>query len=383
MNNAAKTSESLNKPDAKRVKRAYVIDTLKKYSIEFKEAESDAELAKKLYDYFAASVTDVEQEALQCDVCHGDSPKDLDCCPYCGEGDEKKPTTSEVFVPASPKEEPKMETVTTEVKEKKVKAKVKEEKVEAPKTAKKAKGEEAIVKAVNGTAPLATKLTEKDLDTAVAQLRHAMSDAVGSYWKLGHQILDLYSKDLWKLRCGEDGKAKYTSFEQFTKAELGMEKTAAYNLMDVAKNYSEDKVRQLGHAKLALLLKAPADDRPTIEAKIVEGASYRETKKLVAEAREQKGVKSTDTGRKKMPTGSTPQERAPRPSKKDMITIAALQGTKQVKLYCKENPEKAAKTVADMPWGTLELENDVTMTFSIVKNQLGELVIKIRTKREE
>lgn len=360
------------------------------------EKKDPATLVKALVEY---EKKNKPAKIGECDVCGGSSSADFDACPFCGTGGdeeteaEEKPAAEEQ--PPAPKKEkaakaPKEEAPPAEkktAKGSKKSAKTTEEKTEE-------KAVEAVVEGKPTTAlakvdkpGAVVKYNVDDLDKTVSAINTLKSAIWSNGWKMGKLITELRDKQLWKLR-NEDGKPKYLTFESFCKSELGFSDNQAYRLMDVAERFTEEQVKKFGTTKLSLILEAPKEDQDKIlEEHVAKNASSAEVREAVTKARKEKGVTRRDTGRKKTPksgkAASPPKKKAKGASpKRDKITVAALEGTKTVKLFKREHPEVVAKRIADEPVGTLELENDVVMHFSLIQGPEGNIVLKIRTKRE-
>ena len=224
--------------------------------------------------------------------------------------------------------------------------------------------------------------TEADLDKAVLKAQKLKAAVAGGYYALGKHIKEIFSTHLWKQRTSE-GKTKYTGFEQFCQQELKMNASTAIGLMDVADNFTEEQVNKFGTTKLNLVLKAPEEVRGEVLSDVEKGASVRELGDKVKEERAKKGNKRRETGRKKMPAGEKAAKKVEAAKGRQTITIANIEGRKTIKLNArveKGQEPKRAKRIADQPWGTLELSNNVVMKF-LVQDRDGELVLVVDTRR--
>lgn len=319
-----------------------------------------AELVERAVAHFKKATP--PERLANCDVCDGASDITLDACPFCAtvEGDAAA-TESDV----------------------KPKAAAKAAKADkAPKAA--AKADKPSSKALVKAAPTAVVVTTESqpLDAAVADVQRLKEASSVSAWQLGKRIRDVFEGQLWKLRVDADGKPRYKGFDAFVAHELGFTPTNAYKLMDLSKTFAEDDVRKFGTSKLGLLIEAPKEDQARIKEQIEKGASKREVEREVRKAKKEKGHRR-DTGRKKTPAGTR------KPAARATITVANITGRKTVKLFKKpasrtQDPSEfvRAKKVGDLPWGKMELENDVTMYFSVQENAAGELQLVVETKRE-
>jgi hypothetical protein len=343
--------------------------------------------------------TTAAKDAIVCDYCLGvSSPEAGDRCPYCGTDDAElqADAASESVAQSVPKGQDVPTDEPSEKPAKKTKAAKKSSTTVAAadkETTKEEKDTEAhmdtthangasTTKGLAKTKGTSGKLTVAELDKAVSEVERLKSAAAGSYWQLGRKILEVYTATLWKLRLTDDGKQRYKGFEAFCHHEFKMSHTHAYKLMDVAKKFSEEDVSRFGTTKLGLLLQAPPENQGEIEKKIRSGASTKQVKEAVGKSRKEKGFKKPGGKGRKQETKAT--GRAP-----EKITIASIEGRKTVKLYAKPasmrnvdfNELKRAKKIGDIPFGRLELANDVVMYISI-QDHNGELVAVVDTRRE-
>jgi hypothetical protein len=219
--------------------------------------------------------------------------------------------------------------------------------------------------------------TAKELDKKVAEIRQYGSDFRSKYWHVGNAIKEIADKKLWNQRLDEEAKPTYKSFDQFVKAELGMSSGAAYAAMDVAKDFTESQVREIGSYKASLILSAPKEDQAALLDEAKKGKSGRKLKAAVKAKRAAKGVTKRETGRKVMPAGNAGKVRLA-----DKITIASIEGSKVVDLYVTGDATKRARTIDDKPYGVEQLENDVVRYYSVSATPGGDLRIRIVTKRE-
>ena len=138
--------------------------------------------------------------------------------------------------------------------------------------------------------------------------------------------------------------------------------------------------------KLHLVLQAPKSDRARLEEDLKKGATYRETEKNVKEARAAKPEEETSIGKRAgtKKTAKANKARAKKEADKPKrMTIAAIEGTKTIRLFKKGTDDAPAKRLGDQPWGSYELSNDVSLQFAIMETSAGELVLKLKVKRDE
>lgn len=407
-------------------------DVMKKF-IEENDVPSDKvdpngtpeQIAVALSLYFKE--TTPHDDLCKCDRCEGETPGTLDACPLCGlEGEAEdaseanvdggtaitdpealaaniKPQEGGEVVPIGSSKKAKKGAVarvnedapSTKVTPPPAEPKRAKEDAEMT-TAKKKSSSKTTALAVAGSAELATKFTTKDLDERIERVFKLKSMAALSYWALGKEIGDINEKKLWKLRTsGASGKAKYTSFEAFVEHELRMSSTHAYDLMNVAMHYTKEDVESFGTRKFALILKAPPDVRPSLEAEVRGGATKSEIAEKVSKARSESGYTSPKKQAKGGKAGAKVKAKKaaaakPATSKpaSDKITVVSIEGKKRVALYAKPDSIrgvvdlktlKRAKTIDAQPWGRIELANEVVLFVSMVKTDKGlEAIIDIR-----
>lgn len=243
---------------------------------------------------------------------------------------------------------------------------------------------------------------EVELDAAVTEIRQLKSDVAHSYWELGKKLQEVYDRQLYKQRLDEEGKPgayKTSGFDAWVREEIGFTVASAYQIMDVAKHYSEQQVKAFGYAKLGMVLKAPEAAQAKILVEQVEkGATWREVRAAVEKARvdnptEHKPARdgtargsNTNGGRKPkvlaVPGGPPPEKT----TKRDTITIASIPKRQKIAILAKPAKKSdvplPAKKLTDEPYFTLEFENDVVLKVTISQNAKGELQAICEAKRE-
>ena len=366
--------------------------------------DADAEqYAVALTQHFRNTVG--HDELAKCDTCGGEGPESDAVCAFCGveveeeeddpgvegedeedeneiEDDEEEAPSPKVAAKPAKKDEVKMSDAMTETTKPQ-----KRSAANGKATNGKAKTTTAMVKATTGGVQTATQL-----DRAIEEIQLLKINAAKNYRALGLKLAELHDSNLWKLR-EEGGKVRYASFDAFVKAEIGFMPANASDMMKVAKNYTEAQIEAVGRRKLSYVVKAPPEDR----AKILEAAknpkvTSRQIADEVKKAKKKRGYKGeTELSRKRSEAGLKGAAKKHAATPKDKITVASIEGTKNVKLYAKPatmknldlSTLKMAKTLGDVPFGRLELVNDVVMYFSVVKNEkTGGLVLKVTTLRE-
>ena len=307
-----------------------------------------------------------ESKLCQCGDCGGVFDAEILECPYCGdnedEGEEEKETKPVV-----------------------------EKKAVDPELAKAAKIADAVLKKpvvaaiVKAQTEALSAYTTGDLDLAVTEIIRLKGSSAQSMWDLGAKLKDVHEKQLWKLRMGADGKPVYRTFESFCLAEIKMSGTACYNMIDVVAKFSPEQIKEIGHTKLVLALRAPEEDRAEI-LKTAKEKSTRELQSKVKKLRAQKGAPTDGRVAKPGKAGTAPPKGVGRQS--EHLTIVQILGKKTVRLFKKPSasakagdPSVPAKKLSDMPYGIYDLPNGVRMLFMVGADDKGQLYLKIDTKR--
>lgn len=315
-----------------------------------------------------------DDQKVDCDQCGGISTIEDTVCPYCGLDDSTPATTVEENKPVTP--------------------------TPAPEAGKKGKKSKAVtpepstaLARVSSDSDMICQGTEEDLDASVEGILRAKSGVANSYWLLGKLIGENHQKALWKARKdSETGKPKYTSFNAFCDKELGLSHQHAYNLMDIARAFTESDVTKFGTTKLGLVLQVPDEERP----KLLEAAGSLSKRELEKKVKDTKAKQSKETGKATRETGrkdvskaveakakNKPEKAAP----SDTITVASIEGTKTLKLLAtaakKGEAEKPAKALDQGPWTRMDLENNVEMIFKVKTNANGELLLQVVTRRKK
>lgn len=360
---------------------------------------TDETLAVALVNYFRAEVP--PQKQVRCDACLAISSEDLAACPFCG--DEGELEAAEEAPEAQPSEpvvaEAEAEVLAEEP------AKPAEKPAKAQKAAKASKKAAAAAASANGSAALAVvngngalaqtsgPASEQDLDAAVKNVKRLVAEPIAKFWELGQALLDINARQLWKLRV-KDGKPAFKSWDQFVHHELGISNTYAWNAIECAKKFeSAEDIRRLGGVtKAVLVLKAAEPDRKAIEEKAAAGASKRELAADVSESRKKHGSPNKSAQSRAGAKGAAAKAQKHQASKprEERVSVASIMGSKTIKLYKQPEsmkdvdwpPPKRATSIADQPFGRLEMANGLVQYFSLLKKD-GELVLKIVTRREE
>ncbi len=232
--------------------------------------------------------------------------------------------------------------------------------------------------------PTSPRFIERDLDDAVVAVKALKVEASQSVHALGRAMARIHDAKLWSLRT-LDGRARYTSFEQFVRSELGFTTKNAYALMALASEYSADDVARFGSAKLTLVLQAPPEERPRIEKQIAEGASTRAVEREVRESKAKSGFVRKPRGSQR--TAKATSAKASKLAGSNVVVTTTLVD-QTVDLYAKPKTtdfdlEKLprAKRVADKPFGVLQLSDALEMLLLVEESAKGQLTLKVHTRR--
>ena len=368
-------------------------------SIKHGEDVPDETIATRLYGSYLAEVGNDSDKLAECEFCLGRSPETLKACPYCREEQEPVP-----LVNVKGKDGNGKDGIGGVPKEAKTMAKNEKAEPKQNKLATVTKiGQAADAGLMTPEAAQAAqsqlaRLTEKDLDVAVHEVQLLKIRASQGAWELGRKMADIFDRQLWKLRIDEKGKPKFRTQESFCFEELGFTPTHAWKLINVAKNFTADDVQQFGTGKLGLVLQAPEGIHPHLVENVKAGASKAEIAAEVRAANKGRAAQHRD-GSSAGPkageltkAGVPAKKRGRKPGPVTKITVAAIEGRQTVMLYTsasvlaasgdRKGWEKATK-VSQSPTCTVELENGVVQTFTVVEHTDGTLKLKIDTHRVE
>lgn len=413
-----------------RVDRAVMLDFIRGFGLEVDQDGSAEQIAVGLSLHFKETTS--KADMCKCTECSGESPTDLDACPFCGdseeveddeddddseggdpivEGDEHDDRASDTAIDRHGEEPPSALVSSPDLGDDALELSEAEEPpaakpAKSPSKAKEKKSKMELVHtngAANGASKKAstkgstvTSLATRELDKAVAEVKKLKTEGAVSYWQLGQKILEINEKGLWKLRTTDDNKASYKSFEQFVHTELNISGNYAYSAMDVARDYTLEQVREIGSStKAILLLKVPTVDRPKpADAKNLTTKQIRETAKASrAKHGSPKKDKHAGAVRDYSKMGAKGQAEKKASVVSDKISVTSIVGSKTIKLHQKPESMKGitastitgmprAKKLTDQPFGIFEMANGVVQYFSVQQKD-GELVLKIETRRKD
>lgn len=313
--------------------------------------------------YYAGMPVDDQGE---CGVCKGIGLLANPRCPYCTADAEDKQLPEDVAPKAVAKEAAKEEKPARAL-------------AVVPKA--------AIVKDDLKTS--SSLITERELDDQVRKVHKLTAEGAQNYWELGRAVKVLFDTNMWKLRVTpEDGKPRWKTWDAFVMHELNMTPPHAFNAIDVCAKHTVDEITAIGATKLSIVLRAPPEDQAEMLRRAKEkGVGVRELRNEVAHIKKEKNfTRPSRTGAK------APKEAGlgGRKGGEGKITIAAIVGRKTVKLYkkpAKRDWEKKdlvpTRKIGDVPFGQMELANNVMMTFTLVVSAAGDWQIVVETKREK
>lgn len=328
------------------------------------------ERVDRLEKHYAEKTKD--KDLGHCDVCGRDSNVKEPACPFCGDAGE----IIHEGEPVAAKDAPKPEAPAPGTKPKL-------QAIDGGKT----KPSTALApRAPDAPEATATVLPDR-LNAAVEKVQELKRASVVCFWHLGASILDIYAEKLYLQRTREDGAPLYKTWTQFVARELGMTAKYTYDLMDIAANFSADDVRAVGTTKLRTILVLGPEDRAKLLEKAKEGLPRSELAKEVRKlAGGDKATPARETGRKGF--SGKPGKRAPAAggdAPEGKITVAMVYGRTRIPLLAKPKnkaaPPKNAKTLADEPRAVEVLENGVEVSYQIVKNPKGEMILIVDRKR--
>ena len=212
--------------------------------------------------------------------------------------------------------------------------------------------------------------TVKDLDRAVAKAAQHGTKAATEIHAFGTQVLEIFSKALWRLRRDDSGDvAKYSSFNRFCTDELGMSHTKVYTAMGLAKQYDAKTVATFGPSKLNFTLNQPEDERKRMLELIKGGATTRE----VSQSR------ANNAGTRELPP---PASEETIKKAKDVAVMVRAPKSVEIALLGLNTKGKPATQLSDEPWGEEEHENGVISRYAVrVDPDTGSISLVIARRR--
>ncbi|MDE2106023.1 MAG: hypothetical protein KGL39_52860 [Patescibacteria group bacterium] len=206
-------------------------------------------------------------------------------------------------------------------------------------------------------------LTSETLDENVARIKVLKESMVDGYYELGQALAENETKGLWKLRTNGGGAPKYRTFADWSRAETGLGRTQVWKCISVAKNFTAEQVREIGHTKLAIALQVPSQNRAELLEKAKAGASKRELEQVAAEIKENDKPEVT----------VEPVERR--------MTVAVAPASVELELTGFDGDPAAS--IESLPAVAFEmLPNGVAQKYTVFENEDGYLMLKVERVRE-
>lgn len=359
-----------------------------------------------------------EADLAVCDKCKAQSHADLARCPFCGDAGEVAPA---VVPPPSPEpgeevgdppdaaddggnpgdeEEPappapapvvaEHPTTGQPLVDKKAAKAARDAEKAAGKAAAKEEAKKAPVQDATGSAVTAIVESKVDpavlasveqLDRDVAECRRLARGMAAGSWLFAHKVAEISESQRWKLRLDDKGKVRYRTFEDFAKAELEIGREYARDLQKIAVRFTKDVFEAVGPSKLRFVLRAPEEEQAEVLNAIKEkGLGTRATQEEVEKRRAKKGFK-TSRGEK---------AKSRKPAEKGKITVANILSKHTIRAFKKPDRRLAegeapvrAKRLADRPYASLPLGNDVTLWVECTTDGAGEVIFKFDIRRNE
>ena len=361
---------------ASKLNEQSIDDAIKRLKLEVKGTGPTTPLLKKVGALLAYFETRSDAEKGPCDHCGAESTLDLPCCPFCGTGDNPPEAIAEHVVDAAfERMEDGDSSDSGEA----------EEPDETP-----AEPADATFDDLKPSTSLAPEVPEgvleypkpaPDLDKLVQEIRELQRGTAAGAWLLAKKVTEVGKSQIWKQRRDDAGKPAYRTFEQFLEKELDIGRKYGTELLKLYGRFSEEEFQKVGPTKLRLVLQAPQEQQAEVLEKLKGGAPRKEVTEEVRQARAEKGLKTSQ--------GKTPKKNAPTPERKT-ITVAQIEGRKTIPLYKKPegritiDDAQRAKKLADVPFGYLDLTNDVRMWITVLPHPItGELTARVEFKRLE
>ena len=134
-------------------------------------------------------------------------------------------------------------------------------------------------------------LTERDLDSAVGEIRGFYAIASNGSWLLAKKLAEVEVLGLWKLRVDMHGVRVHKSFGDFAKNEIGFTPRYCRDLIRIALKFSEEEFRRLGPTKLRIVQQADCDaEHARRLARFKDGAGLRRVESEIGRAPRSQGA---------------------------------------------------------------------------------------------
>lgn len=241
---------------------------------------------------------------------------------------------------------------------------------------------------------VSTPVTEEALDEAVRAISDLMVSAADKLWEVGNAIREVFDQSLWTARKNEDGSARYKSWGHFCEVELGISHGHSLKLIDVAREFTREQVRQIGPTKLHITLQVPkgeARDRllgiaPTVNKAELSKVAKIEVEKAEVEAKTKTGRSTGRGGKGKTGKGGAGSHVAGPPRtggrKPDKITVAMLVNRVEM-LPVNEKGAKQKQRITGAPLVAEErLFNGVRQRVIVTNDDDGYVMVIVERSRE-
>lgn len=337
----------------------------KQFNLPWNKGETPEEFAGRLAAKFAADGTAV----INCGDCERMSPPDGKECPFCGVGDDEGTPPPEALVPPQgPPPQPEPAKATKLAK-----------RVEATKLAKRVK--DTAVKVEQGT--MAKPEEAKAYADAVADLLRFKSNIRVGWWHMGKRLGEVEKSGVWRM--------KHASFAEFAQAEVSLAATTVKDAIDLARDYTEEQVRQFGASKLMLVMRAPTEDgKEKLLDSAKQGASLREMR---AELGEQKAAHQAETGKEHVRDtgrgkgggahGGPKVDKMDKVAPKGRLTALWVEGkTYKAELLKKTGDLAKRKDLADKPSGLIEMNGTLKLLVTAYERVTdGAIMVSVKPVR--
>lgn len=242
-------------------------------------------------------------------------------------------------------------------------------------------------------------------DQHITKIKAFQVGQVVSGWSIGNELKAIEADGSWKERRTADGQVAYRTMEQACHAELNMSRRYMRELITICDRFSEHDVRLFGPTKIRVLMQLEeAEQQKLLDSARGTGVvpSRLELERMVPtqdggertgkhlQLGEGSGSKSADVqsdpvkgakGKGRKGLGGAGKARKPEAAapREGMVTIATMLGKQSCDLYkkptSKQDPDdyERAKKIEDIPWGHIDLTNNVRIFIQIVRNPKGEL----------
>lgn len=381
-----------------------------------------------------------------CSECRGKSHIDLACCPFCGDGQIADDVETKQARESKPEDAVIAELRLLIENQRQVDEKVAAEKAEADKAktappatapspvvgqslvvvpatvleskrAKKKAGKEntGVQQSLATAEPAKAEFTVADLDAANENIRAHLNKASEEIYEAAIVLFHVFEEKLWLKRVDEHGVAKYANYGEWAAAEMGFNKSYAYELLDLPKLFTREQCAKVGSTKLTLSLRIEESERKRLlESGDLEKMSVRDVKQVITQnpatqpkdsnravSRDEKGrlqqagngstaaeiqhlpgSKPRASKSKTSPPAPPPRVTAsptPPPRKPEPITLVTCVLPTQIEFDLvaheenKNRPPRKARDLSDDPVVFITCANGATMRIVFMKDADGNL----------